>query len=289
MFEYLIDRRLESSEPLRQCQLAELHVLDVFDEICKKHGLTYWLDYGSLLGAMRHDGFIPWDDDVDVSMPEEDYYRFLKIAPSELPETMIVQDCRNIPFQKFRFAKVRELCSFFCESETVAEIPCGFFLDINRYERQSRLPRGWNRFFCWARYSFWRHYGEAMARPRIKILPRLADCLVAAVWKTCYYLFSCVYNVVRKIAPSNNWLDDTASIRHEMIPNDVIFPLTEKEFEGRMYPVPGKTDEFLKLQFGDWRKLPPPEKRRYHATVVDPTHAPKVWWAKEWKPKGRVE
>ena len=72
------------NEQLRQLQLAEHKMLCDFAKICDKHNLTYFLDFGTLLGAVRHQGFIPWDDDVDVTMPLEDYKKFLKIAQEEL-------------------------------------------------------------------------------------------------------------------------------------------------------------------------------------------------------------
>ncbi len=63
-------------EGLRKLQLCDVELLNIIDRICKKNNLTYWLDYGTLLGAVRHKGFIPWDDDMDITMPREDYNRF---------------------------------------------------------------------------------------------------------------------------------------------------------------------------------------------------------------------
>ena len=76
---------------LRKAQLIMLDMLVEFDAICKKHNLKYWLDSGTLLGAVRHQGFIPWDDDIDLSMPVEDYNRFKEIATSELSEDIFFQ------------------------------------------------------------------------------------------------------------------------------------------------------------------------------------------------------
>ena len=67
------DRRAEGDTPLRQCQLVQLHLLHVLDAVCKELGLTYCLEGGTALGAARHNGFIPWDDDLDVGMPMKDY------------------------------------------------------------------------------------------------------------------------------------------------------------------------------------------------------------------------
>ncbi|MDO4410480.1 MAG: LicD family protein [Akkermansia sp.] len=73
----------------RVVQMMQLEILIEIDRICRKHNLRYWLDYGTLLGAVRHKGFIPWDDDVDISMPYEDYLKFKEVVPQELGEDYI--------------------------------------------------------------------------------------------------------------------------------------------------------------------------------------------------------
>lgn len=75
-----------ANSPLRDIQKADTLLLGIFHEICKKHNLTYWIDYGTLLGAVRHKGFIPWDDDVDVAMPRQDYDKICQILRDELEQ-----------------------------------------------------------------------------------------------------------------------------------------------------------------------------------------------------------
>lgn len=69
---------------LRILQLCDVELLKIIDKLCEKHHLTYWLDFGSLLGAIRHKGFIPWDDDTDISMPRNDYETFIDVVINEL-------------------------------------------------------------------------------------------------------------------------------------------------------------------------------------------------------------
>ena len=76
---------------LRACQLKQITILEEIDRICRKHQIVYWLDGGSLLGAVRHGGFIPWDDDIDIAMRLEDVERFKQIAPKELKEDFFLQ------------------------------------------------------------------------------------------------------------------------------------------------------------------------------------------------------
>ena len=68
---------------LRKAQIREVEILIEVDKICRKHNIKYWIDFGTLLGAVRHKGFIPWDDDLDICMLSEDYNRFLEVAPNQ--------------------------------------------------------------------------------------------------------------------------------------------------------------------------------------------------------------
>ena len=85
-----------SQQNLRACQLKQLAILEEINKICKRHKIEYWLDGGTLLGAVRHDGFIPWDDDIDIGMSLEDEKRFEEIAPKELPDWLYLQTPNRI-------------------------------------------------------------------------------------------------------------------------------------------------------------------------------------------------
>ncbi|MCD7781687.1 MAG: LicD family protein [Methanosphaera sp.] len=75
---------IKATGVMRQIQLLSLELLRLFDNICKKHGLEYWLDYGTLLGAVRHGGFIPWDDDIDIGMIRSDYEKLVEVFSQEV-------------------------------------------------------------------------------------------------------------------------------------------------------------------------------------------------------------
>ena len=71
---------------MKRSWAAQLEILKDVDEVCTKYGISYFADAGTLLGAVRHRGFIPWDDDLDICMMRKDYHRFISVAEKELPE-----------------------------------------------------------------------------------------------------------------------------------------------------------------------------------------------------------
>ena len=125
-------------------------MLRVIDGICHRHGLRYWLCSGTLLGAVRHEGYIPWDDDLDIEMMRPDYDRLMEILPRELPEDMALQTPDTDAGYFFCYAKVRDRRSRLSETNDYDRIfeHRGIFIDIFPYEKMP-LPLLWvsNRTF----------------------------------------------------------------------------------------------------------------------------------------------
>ena len=97
---------MEEISNLRKLQLEELKILKMFKKICEENDLRYYLLGGTLLGAVRHDGFIPWDDDVDVCMPREDYEKFQKIADKQLEKPYYLRSLENNNDYRYCFARI---------------------------------------------------------------------------------------------------------------------------------------------------------------------------------------
>lgn len=112
------------TETRKKIWYIELELFKKFDEICRKHHLTYYVDYGTLLGAVRHNGFVPWDDDMDVAMFRDDYAKFQKIAPDEFKEPYFYQNSYNGQ-QIWCISKIRD-------SRTTAIEFLDAFLDFNQ-------------------------------------------------------------------------------------------------------------------------------------------------------------
>lgn len=276
------DRRHEGITIQEQCRLVQLYLLDVFSELCERHHLRYFLTGGTLIGAMRHDGFIPWDDDVDIAMPSEDYRKFVKIADRELPDTMLLQTPGRYAGGLEGHAKLRDRCSFFCESNTHVQGPCGIYIDIFPYIKFPVLPHAlslWITKWC---YLSWLSAGLNMSLPHRTVFGMLLAATKAMVWKFMYYCLAGVCHGLAFVLPTvrhDPLATPHVSLGPAEIGEDVIFPLSLHLFEGKMYPVPKDPDAVLRQHYGDWRTLPPPEKRQWHASIICPTQAPDAPWA----------
>ena len=116
---------------MNELQKVEFDLLRYFIEICEKLNLNYFLVCGSALGAARHEGFIPWDDDMDVGMYREDYNKFMKLAPALLPEGIFLQNYKTDPKYPHVFAKLRNSNTTYIEkSAKDLDINHGIYIDI---------------------------------------------------------------------------------------------------------------------------------------------------------------
>ena len=123
---------------LRRQQLRMLDILLYVDKVCKEHNIRYWLSSGTLLGAVRHGGFIPWDDDLDIEMLREDYEKFLKVFPEN--KDFALQTIQNDPNYFLGFAKVRDLHSQISEFDMDKYYKYrGLFIDVFSLERIPRI------------------------------------------------------------------------------------------------------------------------------------------------------
>ncbi len=246
--------------PLRQHQLRMLGMLEKLDDICRRHGIPYWLSSGTLIGAVRHGGFIPWDDDVDIEMLESDYQRLIGVLPKELPgQDYAVQTTASDPEFLFPFAKFRDLHSFLEESNGLDSLLRyrGCYIDI---------------FVIAPSSSRWIHrLGCKLLGTEIKLrvrYPRLRP--INAMLRTL--LHKAVFPVMRVVTT----IGAGKRLRHKIpsffsAPRDFadIFPLSEINFEGRRFMAPGNTDAYLRKIYGDYMRLPDPDKIQVHTTRVD--------------------
>ena len=124
-------------------QQRMVELLLAFDAICKRHHIRYWLIGGTLIGAARHQGFIPWDDDMDVQMLREDYLKMIEILPRELDETMALQCRQTDENYFFQYAKLRDRRSVLDENNGYDRIfkERGIYIDIFPTDKHPKWPQ----------------------------------------------------------------------------------------------------------------------------------------------------
>lgn len=278
------DRRLEGDTILRQTQLTQIYLLDVFVEICRKHNLTYFLDGGTALGAARHQAFIPWDDDIDVGMPIRDYETFLRVAPKELPENLILtpgpEDANFYPN-----AKLRDRSSFYCEKETVISAPCGIFIDIFPFVKIPKLPRRFGFGLTELCGTAWLSARSHRILPHRTVFGIFVSGIKATVWMLIYHVTRVVFYILRPFYPTvwRNRPDYRIRYKHDGFAPEMLFPTQPVRFEGREYAAPRDLDGYLTRLYGNWRALPPPDQREWHASIICPTKAPDAPWARDYR------
>lgn len=261
-------------EELHQYDLAALKTFLAF---CEEHGLTYFAIGGTLLGAVRHKGFIPWDDDVDVGMPRADYDKLIALA-KELPKPFVLEEYRyNKEFQSY-FAKIRSEEIDLLETVTEEEDKRrGYLVDIIPIDGTPNLSLFrklyfarilWLRFLCGAANV---HTGILTSRPKWE-QSVLKICRALRVYKvlTKEKVYRRLDTVFRRQTVAGAKQIGTimgAYKTREIVPAEY-FGLGEEpvylEFEDIKLRVPKQYEKYLTHMYGDYKKLPPENQRKAH-------------------------
>lgn len=260
------------SETIEKLKKIEIAIFKEFISICKKYNFKYYLLGGTLLGAVRHKGFIPWDDDIDVGMPRDDYERFLAVAKNELPGELFLQTNKTDPQNPFCYCKIRNSNTTFIESPVrKLDMNHGIFIDVFPLDFYPSNPREQKKF---------------------QKKKRLYDAVTSSVWsvertsfkqklkgiaKKILVLFFPVKRAIKKREKMYTSQDDKALLANnggawgvkEIVPADWYGQGTELEFEGMKVMAPEKYDLWLTQVYGDYIQLPPAEKRvSHHETEI---------------------
>ena len=267
-------------EKLREMQMKELELLKSFRDICKEEGICYYLIAGTAIGAIRHKGFIPWDDDIDVALKREDYLRFLEVAKKYLPEGQVLQHNSLNDSYTDVTAKLIDEKSFF------------------RIRTNSDVTEN----------NIWIDIFPLDGAPNNKIIRKLhfKHIYFLRMMMAYYYLDAIQYNEERskwkktliqiaKKIPINKIINPVKIRRkidkllmkypasksktlgnyygayqdREILPADVYGNGCEVVFEDDIYTVPAKYDAYLRNVYGDYMRLPPEEKRVPKHSVID--------------------
>lgn len=253
---------------LREVQLAELDILLTFDAFCKEHGLRYSLDGGTLIGAVRHKGFIPWDDDIDVCMPRPDYDRFLSLCRA-LPSRYDVITFQNSKWPQ-PFAKIQDKHIRAQEPMLQGVMDEYLWIDIFPFDGFIDDPEKFSGTFGTIRGTV-----EKISRSTYKAAPEAS--LVKRFAKASFVAVNDILPVrkslKKQLANSFRALDYGASDRVFCYANQfeqIVLPkagfeeAVSMEFEGYMLPCMSCWDECLTLHYGDYMWIPPENERQTH-------------------------
>ena len=250
---------------LRHQQMRMLDILLEIDKICKKHDIKYWLSSGTLIGAMRHNGFIPWDDDLDIEMMRSDYVRLLEVLPQELPDWLALQSDKTDPYYFFCYAKVRDRRSKMLEQNAYDRMwkEQGIYIDIFPMEQHPIWLHKLTGKTIGHMYKIWRTSSDDAKA--IKAVRRI-------FWLNSSVLYPClraILHLTSAILPLKTITSGMGIPFHNPRYVDEIFPLTTHVFEGHQLPVPGNADAHLRHLYGDYMQLPDLNKLALHVGSLE--------------------
>lgn len=262
----------------RALRSVQLELLAELDRLCKAHGLQYFALYGTLLGAVRHHGFIPWDDDLDVGMLRPDFDRLTEIVNSSLDDQYFFQTVDSDPHYGCMFGKLRKNGTRAVDRISYGSPQHGgifidvFPIDAKAYRPLARVEQhlmrnvGFRFLYLKSGYLFMR--GTSLPS-------RVAQAIVRAIgWIT-------PRRVILALMNRHTHLGETTTPRsyvslfgayvynRDTIDATWIHPLTELPFEGTTIPVFADSEAYLTQIYGDWRQPPPPALQVGHHDLVE--------------------
>lgn len=251
-----------SPEDFRKWQLKLLEILVYFRDFCKEHNLRFTLSAGTCLGAVRHHGFIPWDDDLDVQMPRDDYEKLYELWDKYADKNRFkllrtTKDvCVNFPMTVIKSENTTCIYSHSVNSD----ISQGIKIDVEYLDGvpENPLVRKLNMFCCRVFALFRAQRVPIQTSKWMKLGARIL-LLVFPTQRMRWRISELCEKQVRKYK-----FDDSELVRYAgMKPwhRHCMDKIIEVEFEGEKMPIPAGYDEFLKTWYGDYMKLPPVESR----------------------------
>ena len=269
--------RKEDINTVDAVQLAKakkimVNILEEVDRICSKYGIKYYLSDGTLLGAIRHGGFIPWDDDLDISMLRSDYNKFLEVAEIELDEKFFLQTSKTDKYYDIEHVptKVRHNGSLFIEEDD-KKYHQGVYIDIFPMDN---VPNTNFKFNLQSRISSFIMKSSMRIRVKEKKLP-LKNEITHLIYRLVLFIFK-----GKRRESLNKWLIGLGDENSNQIVYGVdtcwnitlnkkdIFPLKRIKFENGYFLAPANPDAILTKLYGDYMKLPPIEERTWHAKEI---------------------
>jgi len=279
------DIHLLPQEEVNAVQQVLLTMMDDIHSVCRENDLHYVMSGGCALGAVRHGGFIPWDDDIDICMPRKDYDQIRQCMMQRFPEKYYVQEIKACEQYDLSFMKIRLNGTVFCEHLDSEPEKAGVFIDVFAVENVADNP--FVRNVQWLLSDGMQFICSCIRiRKKRKILLEMAGESRQAVRAI---RIKSVLSIPFSVIPFRRWLlwtekvlrmnhneqseyiSVSSGVKHfkgEMYPREWFFPEREMEFQGRQYCVMAEIEKYLGKMFGDYQKIPPVEERERHALLA---------------------
>lgn len=262
-----------SNNDLRKAQLLMLKILKEVHKICEENNIKYFLSDGTLIGAIRHQGFIPWDDDLDIGMLREDYEKFCKIAPQILSENFILQNFQTDKGYGLQFGKVILKNTVWIEkvAKNTNRQWSGIYIDIFPYDNiteNKKMQKLINRLYIFIqglilikfKYINISNY-ESMAKKLKYVLKKIYLCTISK--KLLIYIRDSICK--RYLNKSNTLVTKYGgNFYKNQNPYNFYKDLTLQTFEDTSFYIPKNYDKILKNLYGNYMEIPPIEKQRQH-------------------------
>lgn len=253
-----------ASYDIRPLQLRILEILLVIDKVCKAHGLRYYLAAGTMLGAVRHKGFIPWDDDVDIAMPRKDYDLLMQHSQEWLPEPYEALCAEQNPEYPSDFAKVIDSSTTLIERAHHSYVG-GIYVDV--FPIDGMTSNTFMQHIHFARYSFYKKIIYLLCRDPYKH-GHGPSCWLPLLCRKLFTLKGVLHRLLelqKKYADNAQELvvDHDFGMRGIMSPSVYGNP-QEVDFEGHVLCGVEQADQYLKKLYGDYMTIPPGDKQRQH-------------------------
>lgn len=273
---------------LRPIWDATLEIYEAVVAVCKRHGLRHYVTDGTLIGAIRHRGFVPWDDDFDMSMPRPDYEKFIEYAKSELPPYLKFVNWKNTPEFHGLFGKVQDCRRDVVEGlerETGRTLSNGLFIDIFPIEGypESRFARIKIKllYFLVTQIMVWRFgslCGRSLKGKALGVLGFLLSCMTPHLRTHADFLKIYEHQLLKyqfdKCANTGRASLCPHVVNRPPLPKEAWGEGRLHEFHDRQVVIPSDYDAYMRPIYGDYMQMPPEEKRK-------PTHDYGIhcpWW-----------
>lgn len=251
---------------LEDVKIIQMDILTAIDKFCKDHNIRYSLACGTLLGAIRHKGYIPWDDDIDIYMPREDYIRMMKEFPETYEGRYKIASLEREPLWDRLFAKAYDNTTLLIENACVNK-HIGVCIDIFPIDDVPDNDQKWHS------YNFWRKLHLNLLKTKYNSLNgnqspihKLAIALIQVL--TCWYPKRKWIDYLDKLAQRNNNKGYSRCFeccqglfQNKPFPKNLFDEIIDVVFEDRQFKAFANADTYLRNAYGNYMELPPENKR----------------------------